>query len=332
MSVSLTGWLRRPPQPTAETAGATADELSLAVVPVWSRQTQAARTLMNQAMDALVTRFADMSARLRRTTDASQHGASEALVQTLSSTQTQLSTLLDDLNHALTKRSQLLGEVMAVTDFVGQLQEMVSGVGSIARQTNLLSVNAAIEAARAGEAGRGFSIVAKEVRHLSAESEATGKRITEVIDQVSRAINQARTSYEAYSAHDREFMAQASRTIESVVATMRDTAHTVMQQNESLMAEGQVIRAEIDQVLVAVQSQDRISQMLAHVHDDQDRLCAWLQSEPQARPRQTPAQWLDVLKGHYTTPEELAVHHNQPLPTDLAASHSLPQEQDTTFF
>lgn len=49
MSVSLTSWLRCLPPPTAQTVEATAHALSLALVPVWSRQTQAARTRLNQA-------------------------------------------------------------------------------------------------------------------------------------------------------------------------------------------------------------------------------------------------------------------------------------------
>ncbi|MGS0758881.1 methyl-accepting chemotaxis protein, partial [Roseateles sp. GG27B] len=57
------------------------------------------------------------------------------------------------------------------------LLTLVEEVERLARQTNLLSINAAIEAARAGPSGRGFAVVAAEVRRLSTESAQTGKHI-----------------------------------------------------------------------------------------------------------------------------------------------------------
>ena len=332
MKVPLQAWLRKAPPPQSAEAPSASESLSLAALPIWSRQTKAARAMMTQAMDALVMRFAGMSARLSQAADASHGQAGDDLVNTLSTTQTQLTTLLEDLRSALALRAQLLEEVMAVTQFMDQLQDMASGVSLIARQTNLLSVNAAIEAARAGEAGRGFSIVAKEVRHLSAESEATGKRITEVIGRVSSAMAKARTSYTAFTAHDQVFMAQAASTIGSVVNTMQQTASKVMQHNQNLVAEGQEVRQEIDQVLIAVQAQDRISQMLGHVHDDMDRLREWMGTAPHQRAHQSPPLWLDALQASYTTPEEHAAHHDQPYLSVVSHEPAQAPQQDTTFF
>lgn len=316
-----------------EATPATLKPLCNEVLPIWSRQVQSVRQQMTYAMDTLTTRFAGMSQQLRQTMDSSHHGNGDGLLGALSDAQDQLTNLLRELREALDLRAQLLTEVVTVTQFVGQLQEMAVEVGAIARQTNLLSINAAIEAARAGETGRGFAVVAKEVRHLSTESARTGDRISQVVKQVSEAIERARVSYESFTEHDTAMMDRASATIENVVQGIRSTASDVVEESQALLQRGQAIRTEIDEVLIAVQSQDRISQMLEHVHADQERLVNSLSRDAQSQGETLqPTAWLSALRSTYTTPEEQAAHDGLPLPPPKQPQAEQPLEQDTTFF
>ena len=311
--------------PTSST-GSALSRLCASVLPIWSRQIGAARIQTNLAMEVLTERFGGMSQRLCQAMDRSSSDANNNMVGALSDAQTQLSALLTELRSALELRSQLLTEVVTVTKFVGQLQDMATEVGAIARQTNLLSINAAIEAARAGETGRGFAVVAKEVRMLSTESGQTGDRIAEVVRQVSDAIARAKTSYESFAAHDTQMMDRASQTIEDVVQRMRNTACEVTDSSEQLRQEGLAIRNEIDEVLVAIQAQDRISQMLEHTVADQARLVQSLDTPADAQ------EWLAHLRSTYTTPDEQAAHDDLPLPPPVIAQAAGAAEQDTTFF
>lgn len=328
----LVAWRPRPASgdatPSADHGGSPLRALSESVLPIWSRQLHAAREQLTHAMDALIQRFAGMSQRLCDTMDQSSHHTGDGLLGALSDAQSQLTTLLDELRAALDMRAQLLTEVVTVTQFVGQLQDMAIQVEAIARQTNLLSINAAIEAARAGETGRGFAVVAKEVRHLSTESGQTGERITRVVRQVSEAIERARNSYETFTQHDQAMMDRASSTIEGVVERIRSTASDVMSGSQAMLEQGEAIRNEINEVLVAVQSQDRISQMLQHTSADQDRLFDNLNRATDL----SPATWLSELRSTYTTPEEQAAHDGRPLPPPTLASTATVAEQDTTFF
>jgi methyl-accepting chemotaxis protein len=87
-----------------------------------------------------------------------------------------------------TKQSKIY-QAIEHAKIVSKIGILADGIGAIADQTNLLSLNASIEAARAGEAGKGFAVVADEVRKLAEQSSTSVKNIREVIPQIQKAFD-----------------------------------------------------------------------------------------------------------------------------------------------
>lgn len=244
------------------------------VVPVWCRQIEASRSQMENAVAELAGRFSgivdklDTALRLSNVTD---HGEA-SLSQVFSNSETQLGEVVATMKAALQSKHAMLTRIRELEQFTRELRDMAEGVASIAAQTNLLALNAAIEAARAGPAGRGFAVVAQEVRHLSNRSAETGRSISDRVGKISSAIVSACQAANASSAAEDEAMRSSEGTIDNVLREFRNLTDAMAQSSELLKQESVAIKGEVGEALVQLQFQDRVSQMLGHVHHNMEML------------------------------------------------------------
>ena len=156
--------------------------------------------------------------------------------------------------------SQVVAEARA-------LESLVQLIRDIAAQTNLLALNAAIEAARAGEAGRGFAVVADEVRKLSQESDKAVTRINQGIQAVATTIEEQFSDALSTQQVDKERailkvfseqMAELSRSYEEATENVKNVLATVQECSTELSS-------MFMDTLASVQFQDVTRQQLEHV-------------------------------------------------------------------
>ncbi|GAA0085873.1 methyl-accepting chemotaxis protein [Clostridium sp. CTA-7] len=115
--------------------------------------------------------------------------------------------------------NDLILKTQGVGKNVTKVNEITNLINSISEQTNLLALNAAIEAARAGEAGRGFSVVAEEIRKLAEQSKESSINIATIISQISK---------------DTELMVETTDSVKSELQTQEKNIFTAIKSFENI--------------------------------------------------------------------------------------------------
>ncbi len=283
--------------------------------PVWIGQIDNSRAQMENATGELMMQFSNIVARLEQSVKASAMSSSETgLVGIFDQSRLELEMVVNSLRTAKNNKEALLEEIKRLLQFIGELKQMAADVAGIADQTNLLALNASIEAARAGEAGRGFAVVADEVRKLSTKSGESGKRISQSIETINAAITTAFREATNNAEYDSASVIQAETTIQRVLDSFRGATQTLSESTEIMRTESAEIQREIENSLVSLQFQDRVSQVLAHVRDNIASLPAYINEmlhefHSRGRVRSVNVQaMLAELENSYAMSEERQVH------------------------
>ena len=113
----------------------------------------------------------------------------------------EMHTYVADGDEKITSTNEILGHVAEQLD---EVYEVVTIINNVAEQTNLLSMNAAIESAHAGDAGKGFSVVAEEIRSLAEETSENADKISRVVNAIVQAVENAnKSSQSAFEAFEK---------------------------------------------------------------------------------------------------------------------------------
>jgi methyl-accepting chemotaxis protein len=289
------------------------------ILPLWQRQTELARNQLETSITELVGRFSEIHQRLQAavassSTTASSMKGDTGLGGVIHFANDELSQITHTLRQAIEQRDELLNEISGLSKITVELSGMSAEVAGIASQTNLLALNAAIEAARAGEYGRGFAVVADEVRTLSTRSGETGARIGRRIEQVNSALQTTLDRTAEYAAEDNSRLTKSETSIAQVLEQFQHSSENILQSAHVLEQESAAVQSSVEEVLVNLQFQDRVSQILGHVIDDMEKLVGAI-ADQETRLRHgervtaiDTGEWLRTLQKTYTTLEQVDVH------------------------
>jgi methyl-accepting chemotaxis protein len=264
------------------------------VLPAWQHQVELVKSQTETAVTQLTSSFAKVLEQfdLAGIGGVRAGGASNtsSTIGLLDLCERELQPVVLSLTHVIDSKDALLVNIRNLAKETLELQAMAAEVRSIAAQTNLLALNAAIEAARAGESGRGFAVVASEVRMLSQRSAETGTRIGQRVGQIAAIMNDTMTTAEEANVEDKRAVSLSGELVEHVLGHVRKLGASA----DSMHSHGMVVRKEVETLLMAMQFQDRVSQILCGVDNNMALMGQTLeQMDTDALPSSD--DWLEAL-------------------------------------
>jgi methyl-accepting chemotaxis protein len=215
------------------------------------QETDQVATAINEMSSAAheVARSAQGAAVAAQQTDAEGQAAKRVVDGSIA----QIHALVNDIRSSGVSLDSLQQDVSSIVSVLGVIR-------SIAEQTNLLALNAAIEAARAGEAGRGFAVVADEVRALASRTQQSTQEIQGMIDRLQKGTEAAVESMRRSSDAGEGTSAQANEagasldTMAQLIGTINSMNAQIASAAEEQTAVAEEINRSVHQIAVAVDS------------------------------------------------------------------------------
>lgn len=240
------------------------------------KQTEQATGTIGSSFEAVINKATIQARQAMELLEGTQGAASDGVPQSLKDfiqvSDERLNKMADEVVRVADLSVNMVRELDGVQNRTQAIDGFLLDVEKLADQTSLLALNADIEAARVGEHGRGFSVVASEVRRLSKRSHEFSDRIRVHLKEVRTGLSKTYGDMRTLSAADMEHALKIKDDVISLTRSLegknREVAETVSRINEI----SREIAQDVQNVVVSLQFQDITSQKLSGMLEPMDEL------------------------------------------------------------
>lgn len=234
------------------------------------------QSLLQDAIDKLITSFTNMDNNTQRqqqlalcladnskdTSGTQEQGFEKFVLETSETLALFVETTVETSKVGMSLVDMMDNIVHEVNHILSILGEMES----ITKQTNLLALNAAIEAARAGEAGRGFAVVADEVRGLSKRADHFSSQIRTHMELVHTSVQKAEAAINTMASRDMNFALQAQNRVQETIGGIRDINDLMIGIVDEMSGISREVGEDVRVAVTSLQFQDMATQLVSHIN------------------------------------------------------------------
>ena len=268
------------------------------------------KAILNDAIGKLVTSFTGLEAETRRQQELAMQllNQNRGEMESADNARVDFEQFVHEISNTLAifvdttiENSKIGMELVGMMDdIVGRVQAITGVLGeieAISKQTNLLALNAAIEAARAGEAGRGFAVVADEVRNLSIRSTHFSNQIREYMEGVSNSVGAAEHSINNMASKDMQVALNSKQRVESMLGAIKNMNQNMSKTAQQLSDIASHVEHNVGASVTSLQFQDLATQLLTRIETRAaaSRSALWELRETAAHLESDPPQDLDAI-------------------------------------